>query len=89
MEGEKDKADYAHSIVKSIMDQLTNVAIDCAVNNGIKNIGLSGGVTYNTPINEMVGKQVKKAGLNLVVHNKVSNGDGGIAIGQNAIIGNK
>lgn len=86
---EKDKADYAYSMVKSIMDNLTDIAVDYAENNGIKNIGLSGGVTYNIPITEMVEKQVKKAGLKLVVHNQIPNGDGGISIGQNAIIGNK
>jgi hydrogenase maturation protein HypF len=85
----QNKADYAYSFIKSIIDQLSTIAIDYAKINDIKNIGLSGGVTYNTPINEMIEKQVKKAGLKLVVHNKVPNGDGGIAIGQNAIIGNK
>jgi len=37
----------------------------------------------------MVEKKVKQAGLNFIVHNRVPNGDGGIAIGQNVIIGHK
>jgi hydrogenase maturation protein HypF len=86
---EKDKADYAHSMVKTITDQLTAIAIKSAENQGIKNIGITGGVSYNVPITEVVEKQVKKAGLKLIVHNQVPNGDGGIALGQNAIIGHK
>ncbi len=86
---DNEKADYSYSFVKSIMDELTNLAINYARDKGVKYIGLSGGVTYNIPITEMVAKKVKKSELKLIVHNNVPNGDGGIAIGQNAIIGNK
>lgn len=86
---EKDKADYAFSFVKTIVDALTNIAIQNAEDNKIINIGLSGGVSYNIPITEMVAEKVKNSGLNLIVHNNVPNGDGGIAIGQNVIIGSK
>ena len=65
------------------------VTIENSNNLGIKNIGLTGGVSYNIPIVEMIEEQVKKAGLKLIVHNKIPNGDGGISIGQNAIIGSK
>jgi hydrogenase maturation protein HypF len=85
---EKEKAGYAFSFVKTITDELTNIAIENAQNNGIKNIGLSGGVSYNIPITEMVAEKIKKSGLKLIVHNYIPNGDGGIAVGQNAIIGN-
>jgi hydrogenase maturation factor HypF (carbamoyltransferase family) len=37
----------------------------------------------------MIEKQVEKVGLKLIVHNRIPNGDGGISIGQNAIIGHK
>ena len=86
---EKEKANYAHSMIKAIVDKLTDIAIDNAENEGIDNIGLTGGVSYNIPINEMVKKQVDKSGLKLVVHKNIPNGDGGISIGQNAIIGHK
>jgi hydrogenase maturation protein HypF len=86
---EKEKADYAYSFVKRITDELTNLAIDYAGNKGVKHIGLSGGVSYNIPITEMVAEKVKKSDLKLVVHNNIPNGDGGISIGQNTIIGNK
>ena len=86
---DKEKADYAYSFVKIITNELTNIAIDYARNKDVKYIGLSGGVTYNIPITEMVAEKIKKSGLKMIVHNNVPNGDGGIAIGQNAIIGNK
>jgi len=86
---EKEKADFVYSFVKTIIGNLSNIAIENAENNGFKTIGITGGVSYNIPITEMVEKQVKKAGLSLLVHNRVPNGDGGIAIGQNAITGYK
>ena len=86
---EKEKADFAYSFVKSIVDKLTELAIESAEDEDIKNIGITGGVSYNVPIVEMVEKKIKQTSLNFIVHNRVPNGDGGIAIGQNAIIGNK
>ena len=86
---DKEKADYAYSFVKTIIDKLTEIAINNADGNNIKTIGLTGGVSYNIPINEMVSNQVTNAGLSLVVHNRVPNGDGGISIGQNVIVGHK
>ena len=86
---EKEKADYVYSIVKTIVDELSNIAIESAQSNKIKTVGLTGGVSYNIPITEMVEKQVKNAGLDFTVHNRIPNGDGGISIGQNAIISNR
>jgi hydrogenase maturation protein HypF len=86
---EKEKADYVHSMVKAIVDSLTKIAIENAEEKDISNIGLTGGVSYNIPITNMVDSLVTKAGLKLTVHNRIPNGDGGISVGQNAIIGHK
>jgi hydrogenase maturation protein HypF len=86
---EKQRADLSHSMIKSIIDNLTDIAIENAESTAIKNIGITGGVSYNIPITELVEKQVKKAGLRMAVHNNVPNGDGGIAMGQNVIAGRK
>ncbi len=86
---ESKKADISHSFVKSIVDSLTDIAIENAKDQNISKIGLTGGVSYNIPITEMVEKRVKKSGLNLLVHDKIPNGDGGISAGQNVIIGQK
>jgi hydrogenase maturation protein HypF len=86
---ESDKANISYSIVSAIVGGLTDIAINYAMENKIKTIGVSGGVSYNVPINEMILKNVEKAGLKLIVHNKIPNGDAGISVGQNIIIGNK
>jgi len=82
---ESKKADLAYSIVKTIVDNLTDIAITNAKSNRIKTVGVTGGVAYNIPITEMIDKKVKKEGLELLVHNRVPNGDGGISLGQNII----
>lgn len=84
---EKTKADFAYSAVHTIMDALCDIAVHHANDTGMKTIGLTGGVSYNIPITKMVEQYVEKAGLQLIVHHTVPNGDGGIAVGQNAIAG--
>jgi hydrogenase maturation protein HypF len=86
---EKQMADLSHSMIKSIIDNLTDIAIQHAESEVIKHIGLTGGVSYNLPITEMVEKRVEEKGLALAVHTTVPNGDGGISVGQNAIAGHK
>jgi len=86
---ETEQADLSFSMVKTIVDELTGIAIQHAESGSIKNIGITGGVSYNIPITEMVEKRVKEAGLTLAVHNNVPNGDGGISIGQNVIAGHR
>ena len=76
-------------MVKAIVDSLTKIAIENAEQKKIDNIGLTGGVSYNIPITNMVDSIVKKEGLKIIVHNRIPNGDDGISIGQNAIIGHK
>ena len=83
------KADAAVSLVKTLMDALTDLAVEHAERSGIGTIGLTGGCSYNIPITEMVQRRVMKAGLRLLVHRNVPNGDGGIAVGQNAIAGTR
>lgn len=86
---EKEKADASYSLVKTIVDALTDLAIHHANKERIKTIGMTGGVSYNVPITEMVAQRVKDTGLKLLVHQNVPNGDGGIAVGQNAIVGHQ
>ncbi|MCK4247728.1 MAG: carbamoyltransferase HypF, partial [Methanomicrobia archaeon] len=82
---EREKSDLAYSAVKVIMEKLTDIAIDNA--GDTKKIGITGGVSYNIPIIEMVEKKLRKEGFELITHNTIPNGDGGIAIGQNVIVG--
>jgi len=64
--------------------KLTEIAMDNAVG---KKVGITGGVSYNIPIIEMVEKRLKKEEFELITHNNIPNGDGGISIGQNVIVG--
>ncbi|MBN1280938.1 MAG: carbamoyltransferase HypF [Candidatus Thermoplasmatota archaeon] len=86
---EKKKADVAYSFVKVVVDALTDIAVHRAQEAQVKLIGITGGVSYNVPIVEMVQTRVHDAGLSFLVHDKVPNGDGGIAVGQNLIAGNQ
>ena len=86
---EKEKADLAYSVVKTLMDAMIDVACDAADTKNISTIGLTGGVSYNIPICDMVQQRVNNRGLSLLVHNTIPNGDGCVAVGQNAIAGVK
>jgi hydrogenase maturation protein HypF len=82
---EREKSNLAYSFVRSLIEKLVTVGIDCAEQNDIGFIGLSGGVSYNIPITRMVKEIVEDSNLKLLLHKRVPNGDGGISIGQNAI----
>lgn len=84
---EQDKCDLAYSIVSSTLDTMVEIATEKAYEKGISNLGITGGVSYNLPIVRKVKKAVEEKGLNLLTHNIVPNGDGGISVGQNAIAG--
>lgn len=82
------KCDLARSFVGSIMDEMVRVAAQDAQDNGIEYVGVTGGVSYNRPIVEMIVERMKEyPDLKLLLHGRVPNGDGGIAVGQNAIGG--
>ncbi len=86
---EKKKADLAYSFVKAVVDALSTLAVQAADDQGLSSVGVSGGVSYNIPIVEMIEQKVKQAGFSFVAHNRIPNGDGGIAAGQNVIAGTK
>ena len=82
-------ADVAHSFVYCLMKEFVELSAAKADEIGSKRIGLSGGVTYNLPITRMVTELAKERGLEVVLHNRIPNGDGGISVGQNVIVGMK
>lgn len=89
IETKKQKADVAYSFVHTLMTEMANQAVNSANEHNIDTIGITGGVSYNRAIVEIVENVVKKNNMNFLTHNRFCNGDGGISIGQNAIIGNK
>ncbi|MEF8847517.1 MAG: carbamoyltransferase HypF [Candidatus Thermoplasmatota archaeon] len=86
---EKQKSDLSYSLVKSVVEALTDIAINEAEDKNIKNIGITGGVSYNIPIVSIFRKRLENTDFNVLLHDRIPNGDGGISIGQNVIVGNK
>ena len=58
------------------------IAINTVVTNGIKKIGLSGGVAYNNIITKTLSEIIRKAGIEFITHKNTPPGDSGISIGQ-------
>jgi len=83
--GKEDKADTAYSIIYNIMKCLTESAIDAAYSKGIEQIGITGGVSYNSTVCKMFSEIAKDSGHGLIFHNSIPNGDGGVSVGQAAI----
>jgi len=86
---DKHRADLAFSFVYALITALTTEAIKHAKNKMIPSIGLTGGVSYNIPIVNMIHEHVKKENLQFLVHHRIPNGDGGISAGQNVLAGHK
>jgi hydrogenase maturation protein HypF len=84
---ERATADMARSFVECVVGQMVDIAADRAEREGIRKVGLTGGVSYNLPICEMVVKRLKGHGLEPLLHDRIPNGDGGVSLGQNAIAG--
>ncbi|MCK4443741.1 MAG: carbamoyltransferase HypF, partial [Thermoplasmata archaeon] len=85
---ESERANLSRSFIEELMGKMVEVCIHQAEENGIKTIGLTGGVSYSLPIVRIVRDLLKNSNLELALHDSVPNGDGGISVGQNAIAGN-
>ncbi len=81
------RADAAVSFVRTLVMGIAERACDHADGQGLRQVGLSGGVSYSGPITAWVKETVEGRGLGFVGHERISNGDGGISTGQNAIAG--
>lgn len=87
LNAERHKADIAYSFVFSLIEKLVEIAADTCGRFGIQNIGITGGVSYNVPIVRMSEELVRERELEFLTHDNVPNGDAGISVGQNAIVG--
>jgi len=87
IESDSDRADAAASFVHTLVSGIANRSCGYAEDQGLKQVGLTGGVSYSGPITEWVKETVERNGLLFVGHERISNGDGGISTGQNAIAG--
>ncbi len=81
--------DAAYSLVHGIMAELVANAAEHAHAEGLTQIGITGGVSYNGPICRMFADMVAAEGLEPLFHDSVPNGDGGISAGQALIALNR
>ena len=79
------KEDVAYSMVRAVMDRMVLDAAEEADSLGVREIGLTGGVSYNSAISRMFVDTVKSSDHVPVMHRRVPNGDGGVSVGQVAI----
>ena len=82
IESDKNIADLAYSVHTSIAKALAELAVEKALEYGVKNIGVSGGVAYNELIVRNIRETVEENGLRFYATNDVPRGDNGISAGQ-------
>ena len=70
-----------------LSSRLVDRACDTAEEEGIDVVGLTGGVSYSSPIAAWTKEAVERRGLRFADHHRVPNGDGGVSTGQNAVAG--
>jgi hydrogenase maturation protein HypF len=74
--------DLAFSAHAYLAKGLAELAIEKALENGVKIVGFSGGVACNEILAKIMREAVEAAGLKFLVHEAVPPGDGGLSFGQ-------
>jgi hydrogenase maturation protein HypF len=80
------KANLAYSVHAYLAKGLAELAVEKAVENGVKTVGFSGGAAVNALLASIMRETVEAAGLRVLVHEAVPAGDGGVSFGQ-AVVG--
>ncbi len=70
----------------AVADSLLALALRAVEKTGIRTLGLSGGVFCNAVLTERVVERARAAGLEVFVHSQVPPNDGGLALGQAAVV---
>ena len=76
------RQDIAAKFQKELGKSFARIAIKTAKTQGIRKIGLTGGVAYNYSFSKAIREIVVKAGLDFLEHNLIPPGDAGISTGQ-------
>jgi hydrogenase maturation protein HypF len=79
-------ANLAYSVHAYLAMGLATLAVEKAMENGVKDIGFSGGAACNEILASIMRKTVEEAGFKFYVHQNVPAGDGGVSFGQ-AVVG--
>jgi hydrogenase maturation protein HypF len=80
------KADLAYSVHAYLGKGLATLAVEKALEQDVKTIGLSGGAAVNILLTQIMRKTVEAAHLRFVMHESIPPGDGGVSFGQ-AVVG--
>ncbi|MEM2879646.1 MAG: carbamoyltransferase HypF [Candidatus Bathyarchaeia archaeon] len=75
-------ADLAFSAHAYLAKGLAELAVEKALEKGVKTVGFSGGVACNELFTKLMRETVEAAGLRFLVHEAVPPGDGGLSFGQ-------
>ena len=84
--GKASTADLAYSAHAYLARGLATLAVEKALEQGVKAVGFSGGAASNQMLAEVMRRTVEAAGLRFLVHEDVPSGDGGVSFGQ-AVVG--
>jgi hydrogenase maturation protein HypF len=84
--GKVPLADLAYSAHAYLARGLASLAVEKAVDRGVKAVGFSGGAASNQILAETMRRTVETAGLKFLTHESVPPGDGGVSFGQ-AVVG--
>jgi hydrogenase maturation protein HypF len=76
------KADLAYSAHTYLARGLATMAVERASENGVKNVGFSGGVACNAIFQSTMRRVIEAANLRFLVHEAIPPGDGGLSFGQ-------
>jgi hydrogenase maturation protein HypF len=76
------QSNLAYSAHKYIAEGLAELAIEKAIEKGVKCIGFSGGVACNKIFSDNIRRKVEAEGLKFILHKQIPPGDGGISFGQ-------
>ena len=79
-------ADLAYSAHAYLAQGLASLAVEKALEHGVKAVGFSGGAASNQILTGVIRSTIEAAGLRFLVHEAVPPGDGGISFGQ-AVVG--
>jgi hydrogenase maturation protein HypF len=84
--GKASTADLAYSAHAYLAEGLASLAVEKALEAGVKTVGFSGGAACNQILAGIMRRTVEAAGLKFLVHEAVPAGDGGVSFGQ-AVVG--
>jgi hydrogenase maturation protein HypF len=83
---ERDRADAAASVVDAVVSGLADTAADEAERRGLP-VGVTGGVAYSLPIVDLIAARMEARDIELLLHDRIPPGDGGISAGQAIVAG--